>query len=234
MDPSRKLQWDNSARMTWTAPFLLSLRLLQAPYVPPEIKTALPPAHPVQTVEGGEVAFEVEVDWQGNIERLRLLLGRPPFTQAATEAVSQWNFTPARTEGPMGARVGIFMFFRQRALFTAGPAKHHYDWPLPEGDRASLPIDISYPSYPMNTVAEGVVILQLRISPSGSIENIRVVRDISPLTNAAQAAVQKWKFSPAQSSGRHVPGTAIVAISFRRPFVQLPAEKTNPSTPASP
>lgn len=209
--------------MLWTAPLLLVLWLFQAPYAPPEIVTALPPAHPVQSVEGGEVAFEAKVNRQGNIEYLRLLLGRPPFAQSAIQAVSQWRFIPASREAPTDAKVGIFVLFRRRAVFTAGPTKHQYDWPLPEYERAALPTDISYPRYPINTVTEGVVILQLRIDPSGSIESTKVIRDIPPLTNAAQAAVREWKFSPAQSEGKPLPGTAIVAISFQRPFVRVPA-----------
>jgi len=208
--------------MSWTASLPLALWLFQAAYTPPQIQTAQPPAHPVQTVEGGEVAFEAHVNRQGNIERLRLLSGRPPFAQSAIQTVSQWRFIPASREAPTDAKVGIFVLFRRRAMFTAGPTKHHYDWPLPEGARAALPTDISYPRYPVNTVAEGVVILQLRIAPSGAIENIKVIRDVPPLTNAAQEAVREWKFSPARSEGQPIPGTAVVAISFQRPFVQPP------------
>lgn len=209
--------------MLWTAPLLLALWLFQAPYTPPEIVTALPPAHPVQSVEGGEVAFEAKVNRQGNIEYLRLLRGRPPFAQSAIQAVSQWRFIPASREAPTDAKVGIFVVFRRRAIFTAGPTKHQYDWPLSEDEHAALPMNISYPPYPITSVAEGVVILQLRIDREGTIEGTKVIRDIPPLTNAAQEAVREWKFSPAQSEGKPLPGIAIVAISFQRPFVRVPA-----------
>ncbi|MDP2734668.1 MAG: TonB family protein [bacterium] len=165
------------------------------------------------------MAFEAQVDRQGNIEDLRLLLGRPPFAQTARQTVSQWKFVPARKEAPIDAKVGVFVLFRRRALFTAGPSNYEYDWPLPEDERAPLPKSISYPRYPVNTVAEGVVILQLQIDLSGAIGNIKVTRDVPPLTAAAQAAVQEWAFSPARSKGQTVPGTAVVAISFVRPFV---------------
>ena len=203
---------------------MLAAWLFQAVYTPPEIENAPPPAHPVQTVVGGEVALEAQVDRRGNIERLRLLLGRPPFAQSATQAVSHWRFVPASRGAPTEAKVGIFVLFRRRAIFTAGPPKHHYEWPLPEDERAALPTDISYPRYPINTVAEGVVILQLLIAPSGAIENMIVIRDIPPLSDAAQAAVREWKFSPARSGGQPIPGTTVVAISFLRPFVQPPIQ----------
>lgn len=165
------------------------------------------------------MAFEAQVDRQGNIGDLRLLLGRPPFAQSARQTVSQWKFVPARKEAPTDAKVGIFVLFRRRTLFTAGPTTYEYNWRLREGERAPLPTRISDPRYPINTVAEGVVILQLQIDLSGAIGNIKVTRDVPPLTAAAQAAVQEWTFSPARSKGQTVPGTAVVAISFVRPFV---------------
>jgi outer membrane biosynthesis protein TonB len=71
--------------------------------------------------------------------------------------------------------------------------------------------------YPVNSVAEGVVILELKILADGAIEQINTVRDIPPLTRAARTAVAAWKFSPAVRDGRPVEGTSIVAISFLRP-----------------
>lgn len=203
---------------------LLAAWLFQTAYTLPEIAKAPPPVPPVQTVDGGAVAFQAQVDRQGNIKQLRLLAGRSPFVQSATQAVSQWKFVATRNEAPTEARVGIFVLFRQRALFTAEPAKQEYDWSSPETERAALPISISHPRYPINTVAEGVVILRLHINPSGDIEDMRVIRDVPPLTAAAQTAVRGWEFSPARSQGHSVPGTVIVAISFVRPFVQSPRQ----------
>jgi TonB family protein len=206
--------------MFWVLQPLLAAWFFQEVYTPPEIESAPAPAHPAQTVEGGTVAFEAQVNRQGSIEDLRLLLDRPPFTESARQSVSQWRFVPARKEAAIDSKVGVFVLFRQRALFTTGPAKQQYDWLLPEDERAAFPTTITYPRYPANTVAEGVVILQLHIDPRGAIGTIKVIRDVPPLTAAAQAAVEEWTFSPARSEGQTVPGTAVVAISFVRPFVQ--------------
>jgi TonB family protein len=74
-------------------------------------------------------------------------------------------------------------------------------------------------SYPPNTVASGTVILEVTVSAAGEIEHIRVVRDIPPLTQAAERALRQWKFRPAKLNGTPVRATMTAAFSFVPPVL---------------
>ncbi|HET8923128.1 MAG TPA: energy transducer TonB [Candidatus Acidoferrum sp.] len=68
--------------------------------------------------------------------------------------------------------------------------------------------------YPINTTATGMVTLLLRLDAMGKIQNVRVLRDIPPLTSAAQTAVQSWTFTPAALNGNPVPARLSVNVVF--------------------
>jgi TonB family protein len=63
----------------------------------------------------------------------------------------------------------------------------------------------------------GVVILQVGVAPTGTVENVRVLRTPHPsLTNTAIRAVRAWRFKPATNAeGERVPVLVNVGVSFR-------------------
>jgi len=73
------------------------------------------------------------------------------------------------------------------------------------------------PTYPVNSVAFGTVILEVHLSESGEIEQVRVLNDIPPLTRQAEQAIAQWKFRPARLGDRPVPSVVPVAFTFVRP-----------------
>jgi TonB family protein len=72
-------------------------------------------------------------------------------------------------------------------------------------------------AYPVNSVAFGTVVLEVALDSAGKVERVKVVRDISPLTDSAEQAVRQWKFSPARLDGRPVASSLPVAFTFVRP-----------------
>ena len=90
---------------------------------------------------------------------------------------------------------------------------------LLDDDRPPFPAATSHPAYPADSLAEGVVILGLRIGSNGTVDDLQVIRDVPPLVGPSEQAVRSWTFSPAMARGQPVPGTAIIAISFLRPVV---------------
>jgi TonB family protein len=86
-------------------------------------------------------------------------------------------------------------------------------------------------AYPMNTRTPGFVTLDVTVDASGAVQNVGVVRDVPPLTNAAQSAVKGWQFTGAALQGKHVPGTVRVDVAFN-PYnpggVGLPGENLQP------
>jgi len=75
------------------------------------------------------------------------------------------------------------------------------------------------PTYPVNTVAGGTVVLKVTISPSGEIAEVRVLQEAKGFTNLAIEAVKKWKFEPAKLDGRPITASIPVSFSFSQPIV---------------
>src|ERR1700675_4057716 len=58
--------------------------------------------------------------------------------------------------------------------------------------------------YPIRSIADGVVVLDVSLDARGGIAGVHVVRDIPSLTTAATSSIPSWKFSPALSKGKPV------------------------------
>jgi outer membrane biosynthesis protein TonB len=79
-------------------------------------------------------------------------------------------------------------------------------------------LQVTYPRYPIQSVAQGTVVLELTVSAVGKIEAIKTVRDIASLTPEALDAMKGWKFDHAVFNAKPVPSTVVVAFLFRRPL----------------
>ena len=75
------------------------------------------------------------------------------------------------------------------------------------------------PSYPANTVAGGTVVLEVTVSASGEIKDVRVLQEAKGFMQQALEAVRKWKFKPASLDGKAVTASVPVAFSFSQPIV---------------
>ena len=71
--------------------------------------------------------------------------------------------------------------------------------------------------YPVNTTVPGIVTLLLRLDPAGKIQNVQVLRDVPPLSSAAQTAILSWTFAPATRSGQAVSARLSASVVFN-PF----------------
>jgi TonB family protein len=87
-------------------------------------------------------------------------------------------------------------------------------------------------TYPMNSATTGIVTLDVSVDATGTVQNVRVVRDVPPLTSAAQSAVQSWQFTPALVNGQPAAGTVRINVVFN-PFnpsgVGLPSPPLQPA-----
>jgi len=59
--------------------------------------------------------------------------------------------------------------------------------------------------YPIQSIADGVVVIDVSLDQKGAITGSNVVRDLPSLTSAAASSIQSWKFSPASILGKPVP-----------------------------
>jgi len=191
---------------------LLALLIVQPDVV--RLTSATPPVPPLNSPFVGVVVLNVTIDSNGNVQNASDVAGVPPFLEASRNAIRYWKFATNDSASPQS--VNVTFLYRSRQIFSSGSGIQLPGFPIAP-NRPASPILVYDAAYPVDSVAEGVVILDLKISANGVIEQINTVRDIPSLTAAARRAVAAWKFSPAVSNGRPVEGTTIVAISYLRP-----------------
>jgi protein TonB len=71
-----------------------------------------------------------------------------------------------------------------------------------------------YPDMALSARVQGVVILECTISPQGRVQNVKVLRSIPLLDDAAIEAVQQWVYSPTLVGGVPVPVVMTVTVRF--------------------
>ena len=67
----------------------------------------------------------------------------------------------------------------------------------------------------MGGVAWGVVILECTISPQGKVTDVKVLRGIPLLDQAAIDAVKQWVYTPTLLNGVPVPVIMTVTVNFK-------------------
>jgi outer membrane biosynthesis protein TonB len=97
-----------------------------------------------------------------------------------------------------------------------------------EPARAASTSDIAYPP---QSGTPGMVTLDVSVDGSGGVQKVVAVRDVPPLTGAAENAVNGWKFSPAMKGGQPAPGVVRVNVVFN-PF--NPGDVSIPNKPLPP
>ncbi len=71
-----------------------------------------------------------------------------------------------------------------------------------------------YPDAAINARIEGVVILECLISPQGRVSEVRVLRSVPLLEDAAVDAVRQWVYTPTLMDGVPVPALMTVTVRF--------------------
>jgi outer membrane biosynthesis protein TonB len=69
--------------------------------------------------------------------------------------------------------------------------------------------------YPIQSIANGVVVLDVSLDAKGAIEGLNIVRDIPSLTSAVTSSIPSWKFSPALLQGKPETSVMRIAVVFR-------------------
>ena len=91
--------------------------------------------------------------------------------------------------------------------------------PMPVGGNIKAPRRLSYadPVYPTIAIAakiDGMVILEATIDESGVVRDVKVLRSIPMLDQAAMDAVKKWRYTPTLLNGAAVPILLTVTVTF--------------------
>ncbi|HLN80941.1 MAG TPA: TonB family protein [Thermoanaerobaculia bacterium] len=94
------------------------------------------------------------------------------------------------------------------------------DEPLRVGGDVKAPqlvnrVEPSYPEAARKARMEGVVILEAIITASGNVEDVKVLKSVNPLLDAAATrAVSQWRYRPATLNGRAVRVYLTVTVTF--------------------
>lgn len=71
-----------------------------------------------------------------------------------------------------------------------------------------------YPDSAKQARVQGVVILECTISPEGTVADVKVLRGIPLLDEAAIAAVKQWTYEPTLLNGVPVPVIMTLTVKF--------------------
>lgn len=92
------------------------------------------------------------------------------------------------------------------------------EFPEPVGGMEAITEKIIYPAEAIEKGIEGRVLLAVRVTETGEIEKISVIKSIGGgCTLEAVKAVQETKFTPGKLNGKPVAALSIIPIDFRLP-----------------
>jgi TonB family protein len=182
-------------------------------------------------VGGGEVMLELTVAVDGSVSLVRPLRITPSFAGPLIEAARTWRFDPAeeivrpadrkpgeRDRRPVESRVLVAAMIRPPTINapTLGEGVQTISAAAPE---TPSPLSTTMPPFPVTAYSPGVVMIELRIDPNGTIVGTRVVRSAPPFDGAALDAAQQWTFDPARFRGIRSSALVYVIFAFPRPVV---------------
>ena len=74
------------------------------------------------------------------------------------------------------------------------------------------------PEWPANALRAGLngpVVLECVVGTDGRVEDVKVLKGYRSLSDAASAAVRKWRYTPTELDGKAVPVIMTVTVNFR-------------------
>ncbi len=185
------------------------------------------------TVWGGEVFLDFAVDpsgpavgGAGRPTDIRLRRGGAPFASLAIKAVrDRWvlHFDEEHFVSSQD-RVAVVFQFRGALLTPPKRPTRTYDesaYDFAE-DRPPMPVRVVEPHYPVQSIADGLVVLAADIDRQGRLVRLDVLKPVASLTEAAMEAVRQWEFLPGISRKQPTDSALLVAIYFRRPMLAPP------------
>jgi protein TonB len=81
--------------------------------------------------------------------------------------------------------------------------------------RKVLDVPPVYPEYARKALVEGVVILEATVDERGRVSDVKVLRGLPMLDEAAVEAVRQWVYTPTLLDGVPTPVVMTVTVSFR-------------------
>ena len=206
-----------------TAPAPMPVRVGGTVKAPKQIKR-VSPEYPVAALtarQQGVVILEATIGPSGKISDVKVLRSIAPFDAAAVDAVRQWEYEPTIIDD---VAVPVITSIAVEFKLTA-PA------PVRVGGSIKAPAQTKRvnPPYPPEAQAagvQGVVIMEATIGVDGKVTDVRVLRPMPLLDQAAVEAVRQWEYEPTMVNGVAVPVVMTVTLNFA--LTPAPAAPTTP------
>lgn len=190
---------------------------------PPRLLKQFNPRYPEiarQARVEGLVIVEAETDVSGHVQNVKILRSIPLLDQAAIDAVRQWIYEPLMIDGkPRGAIFTCTVRFQLDggAGKILPPAKDGEPLKLTgdvKGPKLVTQVDPIYPNAARKALVEGSVILEATTDIYGRVRDIKILRSIPLLDQAALDAVRQWVYEPPIINGKPISVTFTVAVTF--------------------
>ena len=139
-----------------------------------------------------------------------------PADEAPAEIAPETGFDLSNVRGVEGGIVGGVV----SGLLRAPPPPPPPAEPIRVGGNVSAPvktkhIDPRYPEMARAARVSGVVILETVIGPDGRVTDVKILRSVPLLDDAALEAVRQWEYTPTLLNGVPVPVIMTVTVNFQ-------------------
>ncbi len=206
-------------------------------FTPPSLATAASITYPINSGAAGVVVVAVNLDDAGKIKNTDVLRDIPSLTSPVLLSVQEWTFHPAMLDGAgVDSTITVTIVFNPSDYRLAGtetPALGKEVMILSQDANGFLPpktTTASWANYPLNSVAQGAVILEARVSRSGHVTHVTPVW--APfLAKPSIEAAEKWAFEPATFDGRSIDANAAIGYVYRPPNIAVPVAPFRPTQP---
>jgi serine/threonine-protein kinase len=178
----------------------------------PKLVKRVSPEYPAAALtarQQGAVILEATIGTNGKVSDVRVLRSLPSLDAAAVGAVRQWEYEPTIVnEVVVPVIISVGVEFKLTA-----PA------PVRVGGAIKMPAQTKRvsPPYPLEAQAagaQGVVIMEATVGADGKVIDVRVLRSIPLLDQAAMDAVRQWEYAPTVVNGVAVPVVMTVTVNF--------------------
>ncbi|MGC2418053.1 MAG: energy transducer TonB [Candidatus Acidiferrales bacterium] len=206
-------------------------------FTPPSLATAASITYPIDSAAAGVVVVAVNLDDAGKIKNTDVLRDIPSLTSPVLLSIQKWTFRPATLDGAgVDSTITVSVVFNPsdfRLAGTENPALGKEVMVLPQDANGFLPpktTTASWANYPLNSVAQGAVVLEAHVSRSGQVTHVIPVW--APfLAKTSIEAVEKWTFQPATFDGRSINANAVIGYVYRPPNIAVPVAPFRPTQP---
>lgn len=206
-------------------------------FTPAEVSTASDITYPINSGAAGVVIVAVHLDSAGRIKSTDVVRDVPSLTSPVLLSIPKWTFKPATLDGKgIDSTMVVSVVFNPSDYRLTGsdtPALgKEMEGVSPDASNYLPPKTVasSWAEYPINSVAQGAVVLSARVNREGRVGRVTPVWGPF-LTKTSTEAVKRWTFESAKLNGTPVGADVAIAYVYRPPNIAVPVRPYRPTTP---